>query len=311
MRFALLVLLAAVCFGTTGTAAALGPDAPALSVGAARIVVGGGALGVIAWLLTRSKDAATMTPAVVAATPAATHRAPTWLVIALGAAGVVAYQPMFFAGTAANGVAVGTVVALGSAPMLTGALDWALYRRFPGAWWLIATLIATSGVVILGSASSGGGGATPADPLGLAASLGAGLSYAVYALAGKELILRGWNSTTSMGAVFGWAAVASLPLLLLTDVAWLLTPDGALMALWLGLVTTTLGYVLFGFGLRGLRTSTVATLTLAEPLTASTLGLVLLGELLAPRAVVGLVVLAAGIVVLTVASGRGKARLAA
>src|SRR5690606_31150544 len=97
------------------------------------------------------------------------HPAPTWLVIALGAGGVVAYQPAFFAGTAANGVAVGTAVALGSAPVLTGALDWALYRRFPGVWWLIATVIATAGVALLAFGSAGGGAAeasaTAADPL--------------------------------------------------------------------------------------------------------------------------------------------------
>jgi len=319
VRHALFVLLAAVCFGTTGTAAALGPDAGALSVGAARIVIGGGVLGLIAWGLSRSR--ASLRTADASATdvvmPLATHaaaRMPGWLVIALGAAGVVAYQPAFFAGTAANGVAVGTVVALGSAPVLTGALDWVLYRRFPGVWWLVATAIATAGVALLGFGSAGehGEGAS-ADPFGLLASLGAGLSYAVYALAGKELILRGWESTASMGAVFGWAAVASVPLLLATEVSWLFTPGGALMALWLGLVTTTLAYVLFGLGLRGLRASTVATLTLAEPLTASALGLLLLGERLAPLAVVGLLVLAAGIVVLTVASSRprGKARLAA
>ncbi|MCW2987045.1 MAG: EamA family transporter, partial [Conexibacter sp.] len=34
------VLLAAVCFGTTGTAQALGPDASAVTVGAVRIAVG-------------------------------------------------------------------------------------------------------------------------------------------------------------------------------------------------------------------------------------------------------------------------------
>lgn len=321
MRYAVFVLLAAVCFGTTGTAAALGPDAGAVSVGAARIAIGGGVLGVIAWLRVRSMDASAASAGSAHQPGAAAHRAPTWLVIALGAGGVVAYQPLFFAGTAANGVAVGTVVALGSAPVLTGALDWALYRRFPGAWWLVATVVATAGVVLLGAGSAAGGSVSgsvsgaasgaaseliAADPLGLLASLGAGLSYAVYALAGKELILRGWDSTASMGAVFGWAAVASLPLLFLTDTSWLLSPEGAVMALWLGLVTTTLAYVLFGLGLRGLQASTVATLTLAEPLTASTLGILLLGERLAPLAVGGLAVLAAGILVLTIASGRRR-----
>lgn len=314
MRHVLFILLAAVCFGTTGTAAALGPDAGALSVGAARIVIGGGALAAVAWFLARRRSTgagaggATATASVLAPT-AAVHRIPVWLVIVLGAEGVVAYQPSFFAGTAANGVAVGTVVALGSAPVLTGALDWVLYRRFPGVWWLVATAIATGGVVLLGLASAGEGSVVSADPLGLLASLGAGLSYAVYALAGKELIGRGFNSTTSMGALFGTAAAASIPILLFTDLSWLMNPEGALMALWLGLVTTTLGYVLFGLGLTGLRASTVTTLTLAEPLTASALGFLVLGERLAPLGLLGLAVLALGILVLTVGSGRSLARL--
>lgn len=309
MRHVLFILLAAVCFGTTGTAAALGPDAGALSVGAARIIVGGGALAGVAWLLAKRRSAAAAFVPVPALAPGSPmSRIPSWLIVALGAAGVVAYQPSFFAGTAANGVAVGTVVALGSAPVLTGALDWAIYRRFPGAWWLLATTIATAGVAVLGLAGSGEG-VVSAEPLGLLASVGAGLSYAVYTLAGKELIGRGWNSTSSMGALFGWAAAASIPVLLLTDFSWLATVDGLLMALWLGLVTTTLAYVLFGLGLTSLRASSVATLTLAEPLTASTLGFLVLGERLAPLAVAGLVVLALGIVVLTVGSSRSKARL--
>lgn len=317
MRHVLFILLAAVCFGTTGTAAALGPDAGALSVGAARIVIGGGALAAVAWFLARRRSVIAASVTAVAPQSAApllasespTHRIPTWLIIVLGVAGVVGYQPSFFAGTAANGVAIGTVVALGSAPVLTGLLDWALYRRFPGVWWLVATAIATGGVVLLGLASAGEGAVVSADPLGLLASVGAGLGYAVYALAGKGLIGRGWNSTSSMSALFGWAAVASIPILLLTDSSWLATREGMIMALWLGLVTTTLGYVLFGLGLTALRASTVTTLTLAEPLTASLLGFIILGERLAPLGVLGLGVLALGIIVLTIGSSHSLARL--
>ena len=70
------------------------------------------------------------------------------------------------------------------------------------------------------------------------------------------------------------------------------------MALWLGLVTTTLAYVLFARGLAKLQPATVSTLTLGEPLTATLLGILVLHETLAPSAAVGLVVLAAGILIL-------------
>lgn len=314
MRFVVAVLLAAVCFGTTGTAQALGPEASAASVGAARILIGGGALAVVAVLIHfagRRRDA---TGTSVASAPGVATRHPlrAWLLVALGAAGVLAYQPAFFAGTAANGVAVGTVVALGSAPVITGGLDWLLHRRYPGHRWAVATGIATVGVAILAGSSDAGGagagavgvGASGADPLGLLASLGAGASYAVYTLAAKALLDRGWSATGSMGALFGAAAVVSVPVLAMTDASWLATPEGLAMALWLGLVTTTLAYVLFGSGLAGLAPATVSTLTLAEPLTAGILGVALLGETLSAGSIAGLAVLAAGIVVLATAGAR-------
>jgi DME family drug/metabolite transporter len=220
--------------------------------------------------------------------------APTWLVIALGTAGVVAYQPTFFLGASLNGVAVGTIVALGSAPIITGALEWAVTRVFPGRIWLAATLVATVGVVLL----TGVGGTDAVSVEGLAASLGAGASYGVYGLASKRLLVRGWTPTAAMGSVFGWAAAASVPLLLLTDLRWLGTADGVAMALWLGLATTTVGYLLYARGLIGLSAATVSTLTLAEPLTATLLGILLLGERLSGSAVAGIIVLATGLVLL-------------
>ncbi|KQZ09194.1 multidrug transporter [Agromyces sp. Root1464] len=312
MRFVTAVLLAAVCFGTTGTAQALGPEASAASVGAARILIGGGALGIAAviTIFAGRRHGAVGTPAVPAAGVGPGHPLPAWLLVAIGAVGVLAYQPAFFAGTAANGVAVGTVVALGSAPVITGGLDWALRRRYPGHRWAVATAIATIGVGILAAATGGGGGATGADPLGLVASLGAGASYAVYTLAAKALLDRGWNGSASMGALFGVAAVCSIPLLAMTDASWLATGPGLAMALWLGLVTTTVAYLLFGYGLGGLAPATVSTLTLAEPLTAGILGVAVLGEALTPGALLGLLVLAAGIVVLATANAGRRPKVA-
>lgn len=316
MRFVIAVLLASVCFGTTGTAQALGPEASSASVGAARLLIGGGALGLIALVMffagrrrgaTGTSAASSPGVGALAAAGAATrHPLPAWLVVVIGALGVLAYQPAFFAGTAANGVAVGTVVALGSAPVITGALDWMLRRRYPGHRWLVATAIATAGVAILAAAT--GQGDAAADPLGLLASLGAGASYAVYTLAAKALLDRGWTPIGSMGALFGFAAVASAPVLAATDASWLASGPGLAMALWLGLVATTLAYVLFGIGLRGLAPATVSTLTLAEPLTAGILGVAVLGETLAAGGVIGLAVLAAGIVVLATAGARTAPR---
>ncbi|MBD7917868.1 EamA family transporter [Cellulomonas sp. Sa3CUA2] len=309
----LAVLLAAVCFGTTGTAQALGPPADPVALGAARIAVGGIALALVAAFVARARPDATGTGSHSRAGGwgrgvAGSHsraggwgRARAWGV-GLGALGVLAYQPAFFLGTARNGVAVGTVVALGSAPVLTGLATWALGRGRPARSWLVATGLATTGVVVLGLAPGDPGAATSGglDAVGVLASLGAGAAYALYTLAGGALIDTGWTSTTSMGAMFGVAGVLSLGVLAVVGTGGLTSPAGLATVLWLGLVTTTAAYVLFGYGLARLGAPTVATLTLAEPLTATVLGLAVLGERLSGGAVAGLLVLAVGLVVLAV-----------
>ena len=56
-------------------------------------------------------------------------------------------------------------------------------------------------------------------------------------------------------------------------------------------------YLLLGQGLRGLPAATATTLTLAEPATAATLGVLVLGETLAPLQWTGLAAVVTGVVI--------------
>ena len=207
------------------------------------------------------------------------------------------YQPLFFLGTSLNGVAVGTVVALGSAPILAGLLEWALTRRMPTPTWMGATALATLGVVLLGfGGEAGSTGGT--DPLGLLGSVGAGASFAVIANAQRRRLDDGWDPFTVVGAMGASSAVLCAFAVPFVDLAWLGTTSGLVMALWLGIATISIAYVLFTWGLSGLTAATAATLTLGEPLTASILGITVLGERLSALAIVGLIVLAAGLALL-------------
>lgn len=294
------VLFAALCFATTGTAQALADvDGSALSIGAARVLLGGGLLGVVALLalLRRGRQPSSDRERRDGAVP-------SWVIVVVGALGVLAYQPTFFAGTRLNGVAVGTVVALGSAPVFTGILNAVIRRSRPTSRWAVATAIALAGVVLVSGVAGSGGSGQQIVPVGILASLGAGASYAVYAIASKLLLDRGWSTSASMGAVFGVAAVFSVPVLLSTSLAWLATPSGATLVLWLGVVTIVVAYLLFGWGLKRLAPTTVASLTLAEPLVATLLGLIVLRETLSAPAVVGLIIMAVGLTILTLPARR-------
>lgn len=295
----ILVLLAAVLFGTTGTAQALGPEGTTpFSVGAVRLAIGGTVLGVLAFTLAgrRRRRADAAVPRRALDTRSA-------LLMAATGASLWAYQPLFFLGTERNGVAVGTVVALGSAPIMAGLLEWAVRRRRPTLVWMGATALATAGVALL---ALGGGEATGADPLGLLGSLGAGGTFAIIANAQRRLLDDGWDPFTVVGAMGITSAVPALVSLPFLHLGWVASPLGVTVALWLGLATIAAAYAMFTWGLSGLTAATAATLTLAEPLTAALLGVLVLGEQLSALAVAGLLVLAGGLTLLAWGSRSGR-----
>lgn len=285
---ALQVLLAAALWGTTGTAMTLAPAAAdAAGIGAMRLLLGGLALALLAW---RSGDL---------------RRARPLPLRALAGAGVMiaAYQLCFFNGISRNGVALGTMVAIGSAPVLAGVLEWGIDGRTPGGRWLAATTLALSGCALLLFP----GERMPAmlEPVGVLLSLGAGLSYAGYALAGKRLLSR-MSPNAVMALIFLPGALFLLPLLTVRDLKWVLQPDGFLVILHLGLITTALAYVLFARGLQQLAPSVAVTLSLAEPLVAAALGILLLEERPGSRGLLGMIALAAALLWLSVPGTGGR-----
>jgi drug/metabolite transporter, DME family len=279
------VLLAAVCFGTTGTAQALGPDgASPLTVGAVRVAIGA------VLLLTAVRVIAGGAAVRLARRP-----------LAVGGLGVAGYQLCFFAAVHDTGVAVGTVAALGSAPAFVGLGGWLVDGTRPHRAWAVATALAAVGVALMAFSGSAAEVSAP----GVALALGAGASYAVFTLASKRLLDAGAPAERVMAGVFTLGALVLVPVLVLGEVDWLASADGAAMALWLGAVPTALAYILFARGLRLLPASDVATLTLAEPVTAATLGAVVLGERPGALAVAGIVLVIAGLAVLALRGERG------
>jgi drug/metabolite transporter, DME family len=273
------VLGAAVLFGTTGTAQALAPPgATPLGVGAVRLAVGAAALVALASLRRPAGGRAWF------------RHAPALL---LGGAAVAAYQLCWFAGLRRTGVALGTVVGIGSGPVLAGVLHQLRGRRLSRAW-AAGTALTVAGAGLL---AARGAGSQPVDLLGLALTLTAVLGYVLSVEAAQHAIVRGLDAEGTMAGMFGAGAVLLLPVLLLEPLGWLAIPRGAAVAVHLGLVTVALAYTLYGWGLRRLTVPTVVTLTLAEPLTAAILGTALLGERLGPAGWTGAGLIAAGLVV--------------
>jgi DME family drug/metabolite transporter len=207
----------------------------------------------------------------------------------------VLYQVCFFAAVRATGVAAGTVVAIGSAPILAGLLGLLFLGEQPTPRWMVATAFAIAGCTLLVA----GGGSLTVNPMGVLLALGAGGSYAAYTAASKDLLRDHHPDAVSAVAFFGGALLLA-PLLFFADLSWLVTPLGLAVALELGLVATALAYVLYLRGLAMVPAATAVTLALMEPLVAATLGIVVLGERLTLVAWIGVALLLAGLAILTV-----------
>jgi drug/metabolite transporter, DME family len=270
------VLIAAVLFGTTGTAQAIGPSLEPLAVGAARIVVGAALLAAVA-LASGARRAGAGLGAIL-----------------LAGACVAVYQATFFAALAETGVAVGTVVAIGSAPAFAGLFARA-FAGEPLRWrWAFATALACGGVCLL--VLGGDSGEVSTAGVGLALVSGAG--YAGYAVVSKRMLAAGGSPEAVMATVFGTGALLLLPVFALVPAGGLLHPGGAALALYLGAIPTALAYLLFARGLERIGAGETATLTLAEPLTAAALGVIALGERPSAAAAAGAVLVLSGLTVL-------------
>jgi DME family drug/metabolite transporter len=289
------VLAGAAASGTAGTAAHFAPGgASSVSVGAVRIVLGGTVLsGLAVGHRGSRRDLLALLRSGTASRVG----------LALGMVGISGYQLCFFSAVRLTGVAVGTVVAVGSGPVLTG-----LVSRLAGGGpltirWMIATAGAVCGCALLVASGSAAG----VSLAGVGLALVAGLCFAVYAVSAARLISRGTGERVVMGALLGGAAVLLAPVLAASSPGWLATARGLTVALYLGLITVV-GYLLVGRGLRTVPAPVAVTLGLAEPLVAALLGVLVLGERLTATATAGLILVGLALAVLAVPARSAGAR---
>jgi DME family drug/metabolite transporter len=272
------ILAAAMLWGTTGTAQAFAPPGfdPKV-IGAFRLLLGGVALLCLSLYRRELGSWADW----------------RWRTVIAAAAFTAIYQVCFFAAVARTGVAVGTIVGIGSSPIAGGLLGLIFRGEKPGRRWLIATVLAIAGCSLL----SLGGGTVAVDLIGILLALGAGVSYATYTLLVKGL-LESHSPNAVMAMVVSVGAVLLSPLLLNCDPDWLLQPRSIAVVLHLGLATMALSYWFFARGLLTVPVASAVTLSLAEPMTAATLGIVVLGEQLSSQAFWGIALIFTGLVVL-------------
>ena len=297
-----LVCVAAVSWGTTGSVMSLlardGSPSPLL-VGWARMA-GAAPCLLLATYLIRSGLASSER----ASRPAGRW---TWMdrarAAVLGIA-MATYQLCYFWAVPRTGVALTALLAICSAPIMITAGAALILKERPGRSTLVALLLAVAGTAMVLVGPRAAGGRPPDFNAGAGAAIGAGLSYAVYAVTAKGLLHRA--APLPLAAVtFTLAALLLTPALLAeSNVAGQLAAGWPLLV-YLGVVPTAAAYVIFGAGLRRVTVTAAGIATLLEPVTASALGVLVFGEHLGTMGWAGAAMLL-GALALLARSGSGR-----
>lgn len=259
MRSRLLIVFAALCFSTTGTVQELGlENADALSVAASRTAIGAIVLFFIA-RLSRNDFSIQHLPRKE---------------LAIAGMGMALYAVAFFSAVRMTGIAVGTVVALGSAPLFAGLGSLVMWRERPSLRWMITTPLAILGMALIVIT----GDETQIEGQGILAACAAGIGYAMFALSSKSIMNESRNAAGAMALVFGVATILLSPIFFFADLSWVSNWSSVGASLWLGVVSVALAYWAYSSGLRHVTPADATTLTIVEPVAATLLAAFVLRE---------------------------------
>jgi DME family drug/metabolite transporter len=292
------LVLASLLWGTTGTAASFMPaEVGPLAIGASTMAVGGILL-----------FAVSARPSIAAIRDAASR---PWLLV--GGLGVLVYPLAFYTSMDLAGVAIGNVVSLGTGPVFAALLEWVFERNRLSRLWLACTAVAVLGVILLAVGGDGAvavGADSPSAGIAIGVGLGlvAGLAYALYTYSSSRAIRAGQSARGVMGGMFGVGALPLSAVLLLVGEPLMHSGPALGIAAYLAIGPMFVAYLLFGIGMRTLRSSTATTITLLEPFVATLLAVIVVGERLHPVGWVGLVLILLSVTVLATARQPGTFR---
>lgn len=216
----------------------------------------------------------------------------------LGAAGVlsVAAFSFLYSLTVQQSSVATAVVLQFMAPVYVVFISALVFKERVTAPKLVALVLALLGAVL--SVGGFSNGALLITPLGLAAGIGAGLTYALYSLFGKAAAGR-YAPWTVLFYTYGFGGLALLALWLPTHPGGVaLPPRGWLLELGLALLPSVAGYGLYNYALHYIEAGRAALACTSEPVSGVILAALILGEQpTASQILGGLAILAAVAVV--------------
>lgn len=206
---------------------------------------------------------------------------------------VATYQIAYFTAVKNIMVSIATLIALCTAPIFVAILSRIFIKERMNTVVIIALIVSIIGTsMIIGI--RGNQILANGNYWGYILALGAGLSYAVYTLCGKNLVVY-YPSTKVISITFGLGALLMLPFVKIPgNLSW----NAWVILLYLGVVPTAIAYIIFTTGLKKSTATKASIATLFEPLTSTTLSVLLIGEKFNLSQVLGAILLSSTLLLL-------------
>lgn len=264
--------------GITGTLLGRAAGASPLFVAALRLLAGGGLI--IAFRVVPRRCWPTGRAA--------------WTRVAVTGLLAATFQAAYFSAVSLTSVSLATLITIGGAPVIVTGVEAVLAREPVSRSSLITTALALAGLgLLIGLPAAGYGPAAMLAGAGLALLASSG--FATLTLISSSPV-PGLDGEAVTGIGFAAGGLALLPVAAVLG-GLDFRPGAAAIGLLaaLGAGPTALAYTLYFRSLRTAPASTGALLSLLEPLTATLLGVVFLGNRLSPAGLAGAVLLAAAV----------------
>ncbi len=221
-----------------------------------------------------------------------------WLWSAVAGLGVAGNFAFYFLSISEGSVAVASTL-MYSAPVFVFVVSFALGVERPTPLKLTAIVVVLIGIVLLTRILEQSAGTV--TPLGVAAGLLAGLSYALFIFGFKFAAAYGSPQSILTIAFTALVVVLVLPSDMV-QAGKVFTSADLPLFLTLGVLGAGLSFVLYIFGLHRSTPAVASVVAMVEPVTASLFGFLVLGQQLAPLQIVGMILILLTVTALSIYS---------
>lgn len=219
-----------------------------------------------------------------------------WVFFGTGICSVMFFNYCYFKTISLTSLSVAAVL-LYTAPAMVMVLSLFVFKEKLTKEKVFALLLSFVGCALVTGII---GGNLVLNLPGILTGLGAGLGYSLYTIFSRIALEKGYHPFTITTYTFIFTAIGNLFVCDIEAVATVMTDD-VLMLLYgvmFAIISTVLPYLLYTTGLRYMEAGKASIMSSAEPVSATILGIVVLGDPVTATSILGVVCILAAIVAL-------------